>query len=172
MFIEKSTIEIKSLEEIRVVGLSLGKLGWPKHGDGGIYPKMWHLFDAEYRAKVKNMIAPFVGYWFWYNEPNDKDGYDYLIGGAVADFEDVDGAMTTFTIPAGRYIRHTFNAEDFGKLVDGALADSRKSVEKWAEENNVKIVNMPKSPTQDIQVYPEVELGFEHPSMYTLTPIE
>jgi len=172
MFVEKNVIEIVALEEIKIVGLSLGKLGWPKHGNGGIYPKMWGLFDTEYRAKVKNMKDPFVGYWFWYNEPNDKDGYDYFIGGAVADFEDVDGALVTFIVPAGRYIRHAFNAEDFGKLVDGALAGSREIVEKWAGENDVKIVNMPQALSQDIQVYPEKELAAEYPSMYTLTPIE
>ena len=170
MFIEKNIMEIVTLEEIKLAGLSFEKLGWSK--DCGKYPQMWELFNSQYRANVKNIVQPFVAYWFWYNEPDSADGCSYFIGGHITAFEDVDDALVIITIPARKYIKHSFNADDFGKLVDNTLSDSQDKVKKWAEENSLKIVNMPESLTQAIQVYPEKELAAEYPSMYTLTPIE
>ncbi|MCL2545739.1 MAG: GyrI-like domain-containing protein [Oscillospiraceae bacterium] len=172
MFVEKDNMEIVTLGEIKLVGLTLGKLGWQKHGDGGIYAKMWEKYQAEYLPQVKSVIDPFVGYWFWYNDPADADGYNYFIGGHVSDFDNVDENLVTFTIPARRYIKHSFNSDDFGKLIDVVLSDSNEKVKQWADESGYKIVYMSESPTQSIQVYPKQEFQAEYPSMYTLTPIE
>ena len=170
MFVPNSNLEIITLEKIKVVGLSLEKLGWPKQGDGSIYSKMWQLYDKEYRDKINNIVDPDVAYWFWFmDRDRDPDHYDYLIGNPVSDFADVDEALTAFAIPAGRYIKHTFNAEDFGALVDGVLSTSKNVVKLWAQENGERINEYI---TAGIQVYPKKDLSLEHPSMYTLTPIE
>jgi len=170
MFVEKNNMEIVTLGEIRLVGLSFQKLGWTNKC--GKYPQMWGLFNDQYRADVKNLVQPFTAYWFWYNEPNNAEGYSYFIGGHVTDFEDVDDALVTFTIPARKYIKHSFNADDFGKLVDDVLSTSQEKTIKWAEENGHKVIHMPVSSTQAIQVYPEHELEAKYPSMYTLMPVE
>ena len=170
MFIEKSVMEVVTLEEIKLVGLSFQKLGWTNKC--GKYPQMWELLNSQHRANIKNIVQPFAAYWFWCNEPNNADGYSYFIGGHVTDYQDVDDSLVIFTIPARKYIKHSFNADDFGKLVEDVLSASQEKAKKWAEENGHKIVHMPESPTQAIQVYPEQELASKHPSMYTLTPIE
>jgi len=163
-------MEIVTLDEIRLIGLSFKKLGWAK--DCGKYPQMWELLNTHHRANMKNIVQPFTAYWFWYNEPTDAGRHSYYIGGHVSCFEDVDEALVTFVIPARKYIKHSFNSYDFFKLVDGVLSESNDKVKQWAEENALEIVHMPESPTQSIQVYPERELQAQYPAMYTLTPIK
>ena len=165
MFVERISTEVITIEEeIKVVGLSLEKYGYPKQA--GKIPEMWHVFKDKHSGKVKNIIDPDIGYWFWFMVPGN---YDYVVGNAVTDFEDIDDELTTCAIPAGRYIKDSFNAKDFGDLVDGILQRRKEDVKKWAEENNVKIAY---ESVTAIEVYPEQEITSQYPSMYTLTPIE
>jgi len=165
MFVEKISTEIITLEEeIKAVGLSLEKFGFPK--DAGKIPEMWTFFCDNYREKMKNVKDPDIGYWFWFMEP---DHYDYLVGLSVTEYGDIDDALSAFAIPAGKYIKDSFNAKDFGDLVDGVLQERKSIVKKWAEDRNSKIVGYP---VTGIEVYPEKDLSAEYPSMYTLTPIE
>ena len=152
MFIEKTKTEVITIDnEIKVVGLCLEKYGHPKNA--GKIPEMWTFFDNNYRKKMRNVKDSDIGYWFWFNKPNDD--HDYLVGNAVTSFNDVDDELTAFAIPAGRYIKDSFNAEDFGKLVDEVLQERKGIVKQWAEENNMKIIYMPPFVVTAIEVYPK-----------------
>jgi len=192
MFIEKNNTEIISIEkEIKIVGMSCENFGFPKKVEK--IGEMWGVHETKNRIKLANVISPVVNYGFWFNKP-DND-YDYLVGSSVTDFGDIDGSFTAYTIPAGRYIKTSFNAKDFSDLVCGnGIEDSFERAKKYAEENNLKIKEMPVFPAGGIEVYPHElmcvgkengpEWGLnldnvlittsitQYPEMYTLTPIE
>jgi len=188
MFVENSKIEIVKIEEeIIVVGLSLDKFGFPKQTQK--LGEMWSAYESKHRIKVTTAKTPIVNYGFWFDKP-DND-YDYLVGSAVTEVGNISDELTSCTIPAGRYIKASFNAKDFGDLVCGnGIKNSFESAKKFAEENNLKIKSMPAK----IEVYPHElmcvgkENGPEwgpilddkfistpitqYPEMYTLTFIE
>jgi effector-binding domain-containing protein len=191
MFTEKNTMEIVTLEEIKVAGLSLEKFGFPKKAEK--LGELWGVYESKYRKKIAIDKTPVVDYGFWFNRP-DND-YDYFVGSAVTDLGDIDSELTAYIIPAGRYIKVSFNAKDFGNLVSGDdLRNSFEKAKKNAEENNFKIKSMPPFPITGIEVYPHElmcvgkengpEWGLtldnafitppltQFPEMYTLTPIE
>lgn len=192
MFVEKNCTEIINIEnEIKVVGLSLERFGFPKQveklGD------MWGVYEKLYREKVANVQFPIVNYGFWYSKP-DGD-YDYLVGSAVTDVENIDDELISYTIPSGKYIKVSFNAKNFSDLVCGCnIENSFNAARKHAEEINLKIKLMPSFPISGIEVYPHErmcvgkengpEWGFlldkefisasitQFPEMYTITAIE
>ena len=76
----------------------------------------------------------------------------------------------TVTIPAGKYIKDTFNARDFDDLA--ILADMRTEwVKTWAKENGEKIINslpvIKVEPAKEGKANPHAT-----PPMYILTPVE
>jgi len=192
MFLVKNCIKIITIDnEIKVVGLSLEKFGYPKKAEK--IGDMWGAYEKNYRMKAENVKVPVLNYGFWYNKP-DKD-YDYLVGSAVTDFKNIDAELTPYVIPAGKYIKASFNAKDFTDLVCGSgISDSFKSAKKYAEDNSLKIRQMPVFPVGAIEVYPhellcvgkengpEWGIGMDikfitpsqnhYPEMFTLTAVE
>jgi len=192
MFVEKSNIEVVIIDnEIKIVGLSLEKFGIPKKceklGD------MWGVYESNHREKIANVNIPVVNYGFWFNKP-DND-YDYLVGSAVSDFGSIENELMSYCIPAGKYIKVSFNAKDFSDLVCGnGIGDSFTGAKKYSEENSLIIKQMSAFPVGGIEVYPHElmcvgkengpEWGVnrnnefvapsitQYPEMFTLTPIE
>jgi len=192
MFVKKNSIEVVNIEkDIQIVGLSLEKYGFPKQAEK--LGEMWGTYESKYRSNLKNVITPVVNYGFWFFK-QDND-YDYLVGSAVTDFNNIDNELTIYSIPASRFIKVTFNAINFENLVCGEdLRNSFKIAEKYAVESNLLIKTMPPFPITAIEVYPHelmsvgkdngpkwglaLDSAFvttpitEYPEMYTLTPIE
>lgn len=168
--------------EIKIVGLSLAKAGWA--GESARIGDLWSLYTDEHR-RLSNAKRPVVEYGLWYR--TESGGYDYIIGNEVTDFRETGDEQIGVTIPAGRYIKDTFNAFDFEQLVEEAIGN--RAVQKWAEENGLKILGMPPFPVAGIEVYPvermtrsdgdaadgnfrrDDRIKAKFPSMYTLTPV-
>lgn len=161
MFIFKENTEIINLEEeIKVVGLSLQKSELPISFDS--LGKMWEIYGNEYRGKdrIKNAVFPVTEYAIALNRVPD-----YITGCGVSEIENMDEACSSFIIPKGKYIRDTFNAESFEKLVDEVLVN--RNVKAWAKENKVKIDRL-----FTVEVYPWGEFDKNNFEMYTLTPLK
>lgn len=176
-----SKTELVVLEhEIMVVGLSLVKSGLPQSMEN--LGALWGMYTDDLRRKTKNVKLPIISYGI-----SLMDGtLDYVVGTEVTEFEDVGDDMAAVTIPAGRYIRDTFNAYDFDQLVTETLAGREAVVTRWAEENGVTIGN----PAMFAEVYPVQEmanpqgevtndsfrqddrLNALYPQMYTLLPLK
>ena len=192
MFVSVRATEVVVVDRaITVVGLSLEDSGFPKQAER--IGDLWGVYESEHRANVKGVVAPLVNYGFWFGKPDG--GCDYLVGSAVADAHQADGAFASATIPAGRYIKAAFNARDFSALVCGdGIGDSFERAKLYASQNGLRIRQMPASPACAIEVYPHERMcvgmanGPEwglmlredmktpartlYPEMYTLTPIE
>ncbi len=169
-------------QDIKVVGLSLEKAGWAKRGDK--IGDLWGVYADEHRRRV-NVRYPITGYGFWFDRGGD---YDYIVGSEVIEFSETGDEQIACTIPAGRYIKDTFNAFDFEELVTDAIM--KRNVKNWAAENGLAIKQMPAFPVGGIEVYPVQDMvkptgevtngGFRQddrlkarfPAMYTLTPVE
>jgi len=189
-FVEQSRTEIVAIaDDIKVVGLSLAATGWDKKLDniGEKIGNLWGVYSDEHRRKT-NAKLPVTGYGFWVMK--DGGDYDYIVGSEVVEFGEVAQGLVSATIPAGRYIKDSFNAETFSKLVEDALHKRHGAPEKWAAENGVKIVDPHALFVAGVEVYPVQEmvkpqgevtnenfkrddrLTAKHPWMHTLTRIE
>lgn len=163
MFAKKSQTEIIILDHaIHIVGLNLQKSGLPLNSDSiGEMWNIWGKSSDERRPKINNLISPIVEYGICLNNVPD-----YAVGSAVSEFSGIDDGLFTYTIPAGRYIKDTFNAEDFQKLIGEEM--SSRNVKKWARENHLKI-----NGDLTVEVYSmETCENVEFPEIYTLTPIK
>jgi len=170
MFTSKSETQIITIEnDIKVVGLSLVKfVGHNKpETEVGKIGDLWGIYTGGQCEKVENVKTPSVNYGFWFMKPGF---HDYIVGGEVVEFGQIDNQHITAVIPAGRYIKDSFNAKDFSDLVDGVLSARREVARKWADDNGIKIKH--DFSVLGIEVYPSQEIAAEHPSMYTLTPVE
>lgn len=167
-------------KEIRVAGLSLAKAGWPhkteKAGD------LWRAYSDEQRMRI-NAKSPIVDYGIWHSVSGAED---YIAGSEVDAFEGIDDAFVTFTIPAGQYIKDTFNAFDYEDLVTGVLPKRKEMLRVWAKANGIAIAG----PSMFIEVYPVQEMigsqgettsghlksedrfKARYPKMYTLLSVE
>lgn len=163
MFVKKSeTIIISIDQELKIVGQNLQRSGLPISFDS--LGKMWNIWGKstdERRPKIKNVIHPTTNFGISLNLI-----HDYIVGSAVSEFADIDDGLFTYKIPAGKYIKDTFNAEDFQKLVDVELGN--RNVKKWARENHYKINSVF---TVEVYVNEKCE-NVEFPEMYTLTPVK
>lgn len=114
----------------------------------------------KYRGKVQNEIKPTVEYGICLNKQPD-----YITGCAVTKTEIIEEVFIPYTIPPGKYIKDTFNAESFEKLTCEAMAE--RNVKVWAKANKVKI-----NSEYIVEVYPKETLKEDNFEMYTLTPIK
>ncbi|MCL2741910.1 MAG: GyrI-like domain-containing protein, partial [Oscillospiraceae bacterium] len=118
MFEQKDDLTVVSIaDDILVVGLSLAASGLPERADA--IGELWGAFEGVRRASVTGALTPTVNYGFWYSKPDG--GHDYMVGSAVAEPPAVPEGMVCARIPAGRFIKATFNARDFTELVCGDL---------------------------------------------------
>lgn len=143
---------------------------------------LWGMYTDEHRIKTKHVKLPIVEYGI---SLMSGGAHDYIVGSEVSRFEDVPSDMVAVTIPAGRYIKDSFNAYDFEQLVTETLPAREPKVKQWEEENGIKVGK----PAMFIEVYPLQEMvapedevtneSFRrddrlkalHPVMYTLLPI-
>lgn len=177
-----SKTEVVALKhDIKVVGLSLAKSDLPQSMDS--LGALWGMYTDDHRRKTKHMKLPIAQYGI---SLMGGGAHDYIVGSEVTEFEDVGEEMVAVTIPAGKYIKDTFNAYDFDQLVTQTLPGREPKVKCWAEENGVAIG----SPAMFVEVYPvqdmvnpegevtnenfrqEDRLKAKYPLMYTLLPLE
>lgn len=160
MYQEKQNTEIISLDkDIKVVGLNLQNSGLPITFES--LGKMWGIYSEEHKTKTKNVITPVVEYGICLNKVPD-----YLVGCEVSEYEDVKKEFFSFTIPAGNYIKDSYNADTYESLVSVKLLERQKAVKKWAKENKLKIDG-----NFVAEVYPDEMVNMEYPAMYCLYPI-
>lgn len=158
MFSEKSSTEIVTIdEEIKVMGLSLQKSGLPISFDS--LGKLWEIYGEKYRYKVKNAVAPIMEYAVALNKIPD-----YITGCAVTEITEVVEGFISYVIPKGKYIKDSFNAESFEKLVSEEMG--KRDVKSFAKKNAVKI-----NKEFTVEVYPIAAVENRSAEMYTLTPI-
>lgn len=162
MFTEKTTTEIITIEtEIKVLGIALQKSGLPLSFDS--LGKLWELYGEKYRGKMPNAEQPPVEYAICLNKVPD-----YIAGCSVTDFPADQAEFTSHTIPKGKYIKDSFNAESFDQLTGEAFA--KRNVKAWAKKNKVKI-----NGEFCIEVYPYTLGNVPKDGnweMYTLTPVK
>ncbi|MCL2664011.1 MAG: GyrI-like domain-containing protein [Defluviitaleaceae bacterium] len=166
MFAKKLTtevIEIKS--EIYVTGLSLENAGFEKKSEK--IGELWGMLESAGRKKISDKIKPAVNYGFWYGKPDG--GYDYIVGSAVfLPGEPVNGFVTS-VIPAGKYIKVSFNAKDFSELVCGdGIRNGFETAKNFAEKNGFETIAMPAG----IEAYPHdmMRVGKENGPEWGLKP--
>lgn len=157
-FIEKSSTEVITIEkEIFVVGLSLQKSGLPI--SFASLGKLWGDYSEKYRYHVKHALEPIVEYAVCLNKVPD-----YITGCAVSKIDEIEDGWMSYTIPQGRYIKDTFNAETFHQLTSEIM--EKRNVKAWAKKNNIKI-----NGEFTIEVYPIEAVENRNVEMYTLTPV-
>jgi predicted transcriptional regulator YdeE len=160
MFVEESKIEIISLSDaIMVVGLNLQKSGLPISFDS--LGKMWGIYTEEIKRKTPNRVEKHTEYGICLNKVPD-----YIVGIEVSRISDVLQDYVSYTIPAGDYIKASFNAENHDTLVDKKLMKMQKEAKKWAKNNKIKF-----NGDYTVEVYPIDTMKQEYPWMYILIPI-
>lgn len=141
MFVEKENTEIVVLtNSITIVGLSLKRSGLPISFDS--MGALWNRYGDNWRGKEINAVSSLTEYGVCLNRVPD-----YITGWAISETVEIGEEFGTFTIPEGKYIKDTFNAETFEKLVTDAF--ERRKVKAWAKKNKVRI-----NPLFTIEVYP------------------
>ena len=143
-------------EEIKVIGFSYAKLGLP--GTLESLTKMWDMYGAKYRGKVKNAVLPLVDYGI--NAALTTDKHEYIAGCAVTEFDALDDDWTSFIVPSGEYIKHSRNKMD-------DLFKYENNVKDWAKINNI-IINGDFM----VEVYPIGAFEGKGLAVYTLYPIQ
>jgi len=146
MFVRKHNVEVITLDEpIVVVGLSFAKC---KRTGSANFKSPFDLYSQdsfELQANIKNLRRPQVGYGIWTNMQ------DVIVGKAVADVDGQDDIYDSCTIPAGRYLKVSFNAETFEELVMDAI---HKAWEKAGTDTFLENNNLVADRTLHIEVYP------------------
>ncbi|MCL2405840.1 MAG: GyrI-like domain-containing protein [Defluviitaleaceae bacterium] len=159
MHIEKNEVSIITLEkEIKVFGLSHLKTGidpfalWGKKGD--------ILRD------VKHVKTPPTQYGIW-TPPHP--GGDYFVGAEVTAFEGQDTAYSTFTIPPGRYVQVTFNAQSIDQLLTEKIWSC--GVEGIGERAALLGVAVNEDDIT-VEIYPDGLFEMQYPEMFYLWRIK
>jgi len=170
LFERRTTAELIMLdEEIKVVGLSFVKCketnflnvnGWLDMYDDRVFAMLDNI------AHVKD---PETGYSVYANS-------DIIQGDEVTDVGGQDELYEATIVPAGRYLKVSWNAENFEELVMEAMGGDKAVVEAFLKENNLE-----KTHGDDgfyVEVYPKNTTGKEmipitpYPEMYTLQTVK
>lgn len=160
MFVEESKIETISLsDQIIVVGLNLQKSGLPITFES--LGKMWGLYTEEIIRETPNKLDDSTQYGICLNKVPD-----YLVGIEASQISEGLRNYASYTIPAGDYIKVSFNAKNHNTLVDKELTKMQKEAKKWAKNNKIKC-----NANYTVEVYPIDTMKQEYPSMYILIPI-
>lgn len=158
MYVEKHEITILKLETaIPVVGINLQNSGLPITFDS--LGMMWVRLTDEVKAGIKDVHNKDTEYGICLNKKPD-----YLVG-LESTMDPCDTSYFTYIIPAGKYIKAEFNAENHEELTNKRLTSMQKEAKKWAKSNKIKI-----NPEFTVEVYP-AESKMEYPSMYVLFPM-
>ena len=159
MYIEKNELSIIILEkEIKIFGLSHKKTGIDAFD-------LWGKKEDILRD-VKNQKIPHTNYGIW-TPPHP--GGDYIIGTEVTDFEGQNTAYSTFTIPMGRYVRITFNAQNIDELLTEKIwSCGVESIDERAAEKGISV----NEDDITVEIYPDGLFEMEYPEMYYLWRIK
>ena len=185
-FVRKNAVEMIELhEDIQVVGFSYDKC----RRTGSV--KLSSKFDLYQRnpsqENIKNVTTPITVYAVYIHE---RAG-DMIYGMGVTDISGQDELYGSCTIPAGRYMKVSWNAETFSELVMEAMENAREraGVDAFMAKHNLVRDN-----ALNIEVYPHERMcvGREngpdwalampddrmtppitkYPEMYTLTTVK
>ncbi|HBL84369.1 MAG: hypothetical protein A2Y17_04925 [Clostridiales bacterium GWF2_38_85] len=164
-FVRFNTVTLITLdEEIKVVGLSYEKCR--QTGSVALGSK-FDLYSGDkitLQENVINVKQPEIKRAVWANG-------DLLFGKEVTDINGQDEIYASITIPTGRYLKVSWNAENFDELVMEAMEKSweRAGAAAFLEENGLCIAGM------GIETYPQDKVyGSEtnYPEMYTLHAVK
>jgi predicted transcriptional regulator YdeE len=150
MFVRKYNVEVIALDEkIMIVGLSFAKC---KRTGSAHFTSPFDLYSLdsfELQANIKHLKRPQVGYGVW------TGMQDVIVGKAVTDVNGQDDMYDSCTIPAGRYVKLSFNAETFEELVMDAIhkAWDNAGTDAFLESNNLVADR-----TLHIEVYPHATI--------------
>jgi len=142
--------------EIKIIGLSYHKLGLPETIES--LTEMWKLYGEKYRRRVPNAVEPPVDYGVNTCLSTKED--EYIAGCAVTEFGELPEDWASFTVPPGRYIKHS--RHDIGDLFK-----YEQVVKVWAEENQIVIGS-----DCMIEIYPLGAFAEGDSGAYTLYPIQ
>lgn len=160
MYVDNSNIKVvQQTEDIQVVGLNLQGSGLPITFES--LGKMWDLYTDERKEKTPNCSEKQVEYGICLNKVPD-----YIVGMEVTKAPENMQEYVHYRIPAGEYIKVTFNAENHDALVGDKLMKKQKEAEKWAKSNHIK-----RDRNFTVEVYPKETMKQEYPEMFLLIPI-
>lgn len=134
VFVRKNTVELVTLnEEIKVVGLDYNKC--KETGSVTLnYPFDLYTGDKiKLQENIRNLKRPQTGYAVWSGREK------FVNGKEVTDFNNQDELYGSITIPAGRYVKVSWNAGDFSELVTEAMAKAweRSGSDEFLEEHGL-----------------------------------
>ena len=165
-FMRKNSVELIILnEDVKIVGISFNKC---KETDSVVYNSKFDMYGNDTWDKLNEVIGtkqPETDYAVWANN-------DLIIGRGVTDIDGQDDFYVTTIIPAGRYLKVSWNAETFEELVMEAMGGS--GADEFLEKNNLE---------KDrngfyIEVYPKDTIGkyvrpiTSYPEMYNLFSVK
>ena len=149
------SIEIVTIdEEIKIIGLSFKKSGLPRAYEN--LGKMWNIFGEKHRGKIKNAIISLVDYGVC--DCLLTDSHEYIAGCEVTEIGEVDESLTSFIVPAGKYIKHTSHKTE--ELFNDDIG-------AWAETKGIKLDG-----NFMIEIYPNGVFAGKDVEIYTLRPIQ
>jgi hypothetical protein len=164
-YVRINTVESITLkDEIKVVGLSFNKC---KQTGSVELDSMVDLYSGDKIAmqdNVKDVKEPETKYAVWANS-------DLLFGKGVNDFGGQDELYASFTIPAGTYVKLSWNAETFDELVMEAMekAKERAGFDDFLKTNNIT------TDSPAVEVYPQEKVyvsAAKYPEMYCLFAVK
>jgi len=159
MYIEKNELSIITLEkEIKIFGLSHKKTGI---GAFDLWSK-----KSDIMRDVKHAKIPQTNYGIW-TPPHP--GGDYIVGTEVTDFEGQNDAYSTFTIPTGRYVQITFNAQNIDELLsDKIWSCGVEGIRERAKEHGITVAK----DDITVEIYPNGLFEMQYPEMLYLWRIK
>lgn len=161
MNVENTKIGIINLQQsIKVAGINLQKSGLPITFEG--LGMLWGIYTEEIKSKTPSRLDKDIEYGICLNKIPD-----YIVGVEVDVFVEEKNEYFSYEIPAGKYIKSSFSAENHETLVGIELMKVQKETKKWAKENKVKI-----NSEYTVEVYPKFSSDMQYPWMYLLIPIK
>ena len=147
MFEQKYTVELVCLdEEINVVGLSFKKCRQSGSVRFDSPMELYGRESFELQDHINHVKLPQTGYGVW-----ARAAEDVIVGKGVSSLEDQDELYGSFVIPAGRYLKITYNAENFDLLVNDAQQNAwqRSGADDFLAARRLEADHL-----LDIEVYP------------------
>ena len=158
MFEEKMSIEMITIkQDINVTGINFEKAGMEAIPEN--FGKMWDNFSDECKNSIPNIKRPIVQYGIGYPEN------EYLVGREVTAIDDANGRYAHYTLPAGKYLKVSFNAESFDQLVCEKIFAGIELIRYWINKNNLHTGSF------HVEVYPSELTKKQYPEMYLLEPV-
>jgi len=143
-------------EEIKVVGLSYKKLGFP--GTLESLEKMWSTYGEKYRNRVENAAVPLVDYGI--SACILTDSHEYITGCSVTEIGDLEENWESFIVPPGKYIKYAARKIE-------TLFENLDTIRAWAKANKIKIYG-----DFEVEVYPSGAFEGKGVEVYILLPIQ